>query len=1457
MAVLDCDAASKITLYLNGKEVGSANANGVIKLGPGQLIVGHNASDIYEGPFCITAFNGLLDDVKVWNEVIPLSTIQAWEPENEADLTIPESRFANDKWRPRFHGMPGAGWANECHGMVYSNGRYHLFFQWNANCPEMLRQHWGHISSENLYDWREEPVAIMPGDAYDIKGCWSGAVFTDPVIGAGNPYIIYTGVDYGHASIVGASPEDADLVKWTKLGELIPNRPDGLSDDFRDPYFFRNGDNAYIIVGTNKGGLGACTLHRYNAADGTWSNNEGDIFFQSTNAAEDGTFWEMSNVTLMPTGKWLFTTTPLGCSGDFKKGVRTLYWTGSINAEGKFVADFTNGKNLELCAGNGFGLLSPTIYQHNGKTLCLGIVPDILAQDVRKAHGFAAHCYSLPRELSLEGETLIQKPYSGLTGLRTATSYSKSNFTVNGEQDLGAVNGRSVEICGVFTIGDTPFGFKFFKTGDNEASISYDPATNTVTLNCSTLAREVNDWDHWRGLYTMPIPESLAKGSELKLDVFIDHSIVDVFVNDRWASSIRVYPLNADADGLRVYSTGNVTVKSLNAWVLDPKASSESGSGSGSGSSEPALEPLKVAMFIDAPSVGEIASPQEKAAAQWFQATYVEQGTGAFITNTSAPELYWSEGSAKYDVVWINVDRVGSSALPAYLIENLAAFKQYYNEGHNFYLTKAASQYAVNLDRISANVDLAGNAEGGNSSGDWWIRLFTEHSSAQFLANGLYSQKLGTNAYLSYGMHGNGDAQLYRENHNTGWNASSLSGTGANVLGTWDHNSGDVALIVEFPATGTSGTIITNGVGAYQWQTNDANNLYIDNVERLTANAINFLAGDTNPESKVAMYIDSDRVKTIASQQERSAAEWFKRAYVYQGTGEFITNTTAASTITTDNYKCVWVNLDREGYEMNNLTTYLNTNWSAFQDYSNAGGALYLSKMATDMLVKLGRITESVKPTSINSSTVTETITDPNVWWGINPYINYNGIASHGWYRDNSSHPVFAGLQMGTLNGAPFQTYPLIGCATGESIQRYDHNWCWDLNAVGTGLLGDGVNKVVKFEETCVAKVLGTWTHVQDDVVAAMVEFYPINGKGRIIANGASAYQWNDANAYTANMEQLSDNCIQYLVNNNRQNIYLGMWIDGTNVASIASTQEKNAAEWFMETVVASGNGEFITSETPASVINKDNYRTIWVNISRPDFASTSALPASLTKNQSAFNEYYAAQGNFLLTNYGNVFAQKLGRVSVAPDVWDTNLKGSDNLDVWGINSDFTDSEAYIGGMHPIYNNLTTKPGTKNFPMIGGSIANSTNYNCFWSKDKLTAVGEDAARYRVLGVWDASTTADYPTVVQFDPAYGSENIQGCILACGASAYQWTDGNVEEYQTNVEIFTLNSLNYLAGYYWDSVNGGVSGAEDVEVAPAEEGPARFFNLQGIEVDGSNLTPGIYIRIQGNKTTKFLVK
>ena len=566
-ATLD-KAGNVATLYLNGENIGTGRMSRAdIAHSNTDFYIGKDAIEKKEGPFLINTFCGAIDDIRISNEVIDFTLIDPIDFSSfpRPDFNYPAERYAESLWRPQFHGMPSGSWTNESHGLIYSGGKYHVYFQKNANGPYMSRLHWGHISSENLYDWTEEPIAIGPDQPYDIKGCWSGCVYED----GGDTYLLYTAVDNAKARIAQAKAKDASLVDWEKLGVIIDGRPSGLSDDFRDPYFFTANGQKYVIVGTGKNGIGACTLHKYD--NGSWTN-DGAIFFQGSNANQHGTFWEMPNVTPMGNGKYLFTCTPLNTG----VGVRTLCWVGTIGTDGKFTPD-GDVQYLEMggISRDGYGLLSPSICQENGKTLLLGIVPDKLPTQNNFEMGWA-HNYSLPREISLAADgSLIQKPYSGLTAMRTTTTASVEESLLG---SIALVSGRQIELLGEFTPTTGTCGFRFLKN----ASLTYDADTKKLTLDLTGLSRTNNDNGVFNGIYTTTLTEPISK-----LHVFLDGSIADIFVNDKWAYSVRMFPTDAaQVERLRVgdqgsgmaevFATTSTPVK-VNAWTLDVKQHTGSG----------------------------------------------------------------------------------------------------------------------------------------------------------------------------------------------------------------------------------------------------------------------------------------------------------------------------------------------------------------------------------------------------------------------------------------------------------------------------------------------------------------------------------------------------------------------------------------------------------------------------------------------------------------------------------------------------------------------------------------------------------------------------------------------------------------------------------------------------------------------------------------------------------------
>jgi len=92
--------------------------------------------------------------------------------------TIPgEKNFYREKLRPSFHFTAKTGWLNDPNGLIYYNGRYHMYYQHNPVSVEWGNMTWGHAVSTDMVHWKEQPRVLFP----DAKtgACFSGAAFID------------------------------------------------------------------------------------------------------------------------------------------------------------------------------------------------------------------------------------------------------------------------------------------------------------------------------------------------------------------------------------------------------------------------------------------------------------------------------------------------------------------------------------------------------------------------------------------------------------------------------------------------------------------------------------------------------------------------------------------------------------------------------------------------------------------------------------------------------------------------------------------------------------------------------------------------------------------------------------------------------------------------------------------------------------------------------------------------------------------------------------------------------------------------------------------------------------------------------------------------------------------------------------------------------------------------------
>lgn len=74
-------------------------------------------------------------------------------------------------WRPRYHFTPARNWINDPNGLVYFEGEYHLFYQYNPHGKEWGHMSWGHAVSADLLAWEELPVAIPEKEFMIFSGC--------------------------------------------------------------------------------------------------------------------------------------------------------------------------------------------------------------------------------------------------------------------------------------------------------------------------------------------------------------------------------------------------------------------------------------------------------------------------------------------------------------------------------------------------------------------------------------------------------------------------------------------------------------------------------------------------------------------------------------------------------------------------------------------------------------------------------------------------------------------------------------------------------------------------------------------------------------------------------------------------------------------------------------------------------------------------------------------------------------------------------------------------------------------------------------------------------------------------------------------------------------------------------------------------------------------------------------
>lgn len=501
-----------------------------------------------------------------------------WEKLQLADSFDTSHR---DYYRPSYHHSPAYGWMNDPNGMIYKDGVYHLYYQYNPYGSRWGNMHWGHSRSRDLIHWEHLPPAL----ARDTMGhIFSGSAILDREGRAGfgkNAILAYytahkirEGKQW-QAQCLAYSTDDG--LSYTKYkGNPILTPSDGISD-FRDPKVFWYEPNGrwYMIVSADK------EMRFFRSEDlKRWEyvSAFGEGYGARPNQFECPDFFELP---LEGSGekKWvmLVNINP-GCPFG---GSATEYFVGTFDGE-----TFTPDTEPEVARWLDFGkdhYAFVTFHGTGSRTLGLAWISNWQYAHLtpfKQSRG----ANSLPRELFLfrqEGRTYVgARPAKEVEALRKEERKLDLPPTLHTDLTLSDAL-RDLDDSFELEVGLTPspkasrVGFVLSNELGDELPIYLDLEKGRIVmdrtrsglvdfgLHATPHERERADWRTGEGINYQNdfalatwAPLGLCRGGRYQLRLFIDRSVAELFVDGgRIAMTNLVFPRKPYSQ-LRLFSDG-------------------------------------------------------------------------------------------------------------------------------------------------------------------------------------------------------------------------------------------------------------------------------------------------------------------------------------------------------------------------------------------------------------------------------------------------------------------------------------------------------------------------------------------------------------------------------------------------------------------------------------------------------------------------------------------------------------------------------------------------------------------------------------------------------------------------------------------------------------------------------------------------------------------------------------
>lgn len=495
-----------------------------------------------------------------------------------------------DYYRPVYHHTPLYGWMNDPNGLVYKDGEYHLYFQYNPYGSRWGNMHWGHSVSKDLVHWEH----LDPAIARDTLGqIFSGSVVVDAnnSAGYGKDALVafYTSASDEHGQIqcmAYSTDNGRTYTKYEKNPILTPF--DGLRD-FRDPkvFWYEPAQKWYMIVSADK------NMRFYSSADlKQWEylSQFGEGYGVQPNQFECPDFVQLPVDGNKDNMKWvMIVNINPGC---LFGGSATEYFVGTFDGK-EFKCD--NDKSVTKWLDFGKDHYATVCFSNTGDRVIAvpwmsnwqyaNITP------IRQNRGANA----LPRELSLYskgGEVyMAANVVKEVEALRKETR-KVDNFSLKGEQtisDVVAAEECAFEVEVDVTPGKSQtVGFDLVNDKGEKTKIYLDMKSGRIVMDRSEsglVAFGEKSEPHFKENHDRRktesvnyvndfalgtwAPLSLCEGKTYHLNVFVDKCSVEIFVDGgRIAMTNLVFP-TVPYNALRFYAEGGeATIENFNIHKL-------------------------------------------------------------------------------------------------------------------------------------------------------------------------------------------------------------------------------------------------------------------------------------------------------------------------------------------------------------------------------------------------------------------------------------------------------------------------------------------------------------------------------------------------------------------------------------------------------------------------------------------------------------------------------------------------------------------------------------------------------------------------------------------------------------------------------------------------------------------------------------------------------------------------